>query len=139
MISKTAQYALRALVAMASEPERNHGAQDLARRIEAPPNYMGKLLKLLADAGVLVSSRGSGGGFRLARAAGDITLMDIVDPIDRVSRWSDCFLGLGGCEPENPCPLHRRWGPIREQYLSLLRTSTLDRVPGAIHRMTRHL
>jgi Rrf2 family protein len=131
MITKTAQYALRALVTIASDPDRNHGAQELAGRIHAPPNYMGKLLKLLADAGILTSTRGSGGGFRLARPAREITLMDIVDPVDRVSRWSACFLGLGDCNPEDPCPIHHLWKPIRERYIKLLETSTLDCIPGS--------
>ncbi|HUX49319.1 MAG TPA: Rrf2 family transcriptional regulator [Spirochaetia bacterium] len=135
MITRSAQYALRALVAIASEPQKKHGAQELARLIEAPPNYMGKLLKLLAVSGVLESFRGSGGGFRLARPASEIRLIDIIDPIDRVSRWSSCFLGRGDCTPCAPCPMHNHWKPIRESYIELLQSATLSDLPGAMHEL----
>ena len=130
MLSNTAQYAIRAVLLMAAEPEVNHGAAEVARRIKAPPNYMGKMLKLLADAGVLVSTRGSGGGFHLARPPEEIRLYDVVEPIDKVSRWTKCFLGMGGCQPDHPCPIHPLWMPIREQYLNLLEKRTIADIPA---------
>lgn len=141
MISKTAQYALRAVVLLAAEEGSRRGAQEIAERIGAPPNYMGKLLKQLAASGVVESSRGSGGGFRLARPASDITLYQVVEPIDRVSRWGDCFLGTsGGCSTENPCPIHPFWKPIRERYLQMLETLTVATIPadrgdGLLHQL----
>lgn len=130
MLSSSAQYAIRAILLMAAEPGVNHGAAEIARRIKAPPNYMGKMLKLLADGGVLTSTRGSGGGFRLARAPGEIRLYDVVEPIDKVSRWTKCFLGMGGCQPDHPCPIHPLWMPIREQYLNLLEKKTIADIPS---------
>ncbi|HUX13384.1 MAG TPA: Rrf2 family transcriptional regulator [Spirochaetia bacterium] len=131
MISKTAQYALRAVALIASEPGKNHGAQELARRIGAPPNYMGKLLKQLADSKVLHSVRGNHGGFRLAREPGEIHLIDVVDPIEHVSRWRDCFLDFGACRPDQPCAIHACWKPIREGFMRLLETATIDSIPVA--------
>lgn len=115
---------------MAAEPELNHGAAEIAGRISAPPNYMGKLLKLLAECGVLESTRGAGGGFRLAKDPREIRLYDIVEPIDKVSRWTKCFLGMGGCQPDHPCPIHPIWMPIREQYLNLLTGKTIADIPA---------
>jgi len=134
MISKTAQYALRAVILIAAEPEVNHGAQEIAQEIDAPPNYMGKLLKLLADAGVLESSRGSGGGFRLARPASEISLYEIVEPIDRISRWWSCFLGFDSCKPDQPCSLHALWEPVRERYLQMLNAKAVSDMPAGLGR-----
>lgn len=136
MISKTAQYALRAVILIAAEPEVNHRAQEIALKIDAPPNYMGKLLKLLADAGVLESSRGSGGGFRIARPASQISLYEVVEPIDRVSRWSSCFLGFDSCKPDQPCSLHALWEPVREGYLRMLKAKSVSDVPVDLGRST---
>jgi Rrf2 family protein len=130
MISKSAQYAVRAVIVISAEPSLNHGAQEIAGKIGAPPNYMGKLLRLLADAGVLESTRGSGGGFRLARPSGEISLFEIVEPIDKVSRWTTCFLGLSSCSPGTPCALHPRWEPIRESYLQMLKELTIAEIPS---------
>ncbi len=136
MISKTAQYALRAVILIAAEPEVNHGAQEIALEIDAPPNYMGKLLKLLVDAGVLESSRGSGGGFRLARPAEEISLYEVVEPIDRISRWSSCFLGFDSCRPDQPCSLHALWEPVRERYLEMLQAKRVSDIPADHRRST---
>lgn len=130
MLSRTAQYAIRAVLLLAVEPDGNHGASEIARRISAPPNYTGKMLKILAVAGLLESSRGAGGGFRLSRPAAEIRLIDVVEPIDKVSRWTKCFLGLGGCEADHPCPIHPIWMPIREQYLNLLESKTIADLPA---------
>ncbi len=129
MLSRTAQYAVRAALLMAAEPDTYHGAAEIAERISAPPNYMGKMLKTLADSGVLESVRGSGGGFRLARPASQISIYDIVEPIDRVSRWTSCFLGLEACDPDHPCPIHPLWWPIRDQYFEMLKSRTVADLP----------
>ncbi|MCP5514161.1 MAG: Rrf2 family transcriptional regulator [Spirochaetales bacterium] len=125
MLSRTAQYAIRSAILLASESSMYHGAGEIALRITAPPNYTSKILKTLADTGVLVSTRGTGGGFKLARPASDITIYEIVEPIDKVSRWTKCFLGLDDCSPERPCPIHEFWKPIRDQYFSLLTSRTI--------------
>jgi len=126
MISRTAKHALAALTALAELPEGQYaGAGEIAEEIDAPRNYLGKLLKTLADEGVLESQKGKGGGFRLARAPSSTPLIDIVEPIDRVSRWSNCFLGRGRCSDEAPCAVHRRWGKVRDAYLAFLRETTV--------------
>ncbi len=129
LVSRTAQHAIRAVLALAEEPDRPQGAADIARRVGAPPNYLSKLLKTLADAGLLESRKGSGGGFRLAKPLAEITLFDIVDPFDRLSKNDGCFLGGGlVCSSEAPCAVHRRWQPIRDNFLNMLKGSRLAEV-----------
>ena len=128
MISKTGIHALRALSALAKLPEGVYaGASDVAEEIGAPRNYLGKLLKTLADAGLLVSQKGKGGGFRLARDASQISLYEVMDPIEHVGRWTNCLLGNGECSAQSPCTLHSRWKKVRDAYLQFLReTSVAD-------------
>ena len=126
MISKTSISAAKALAMLAGIPEGEYaGAAAIAREIGAPQNYLGKLLKILADEGLLESQKGFGGGFRLARAASEISLFDVVEPIDKVSRWGNCFLGNGSCSESTPCAVHGRWKRIREEYLGFLRQTTM--------------
>lgn len=126
MLSKTALHALRAVVTLAELPRGTWaGAGDVAATIDAPPNYLGKLLKSLADEGVLESQKGKGGGFRLARPASSISVFDVVEPIDHVSRWGGCFMGRSKCSDTKPCAVHVRWGAIRDQYLKFLKDTRL--------------
>ncbi len=126
MISKTAIHAAQALTVLARlQPGEFAGAVNIAREIGAPQNYLGKLLKILAEAGLLESQKGFGGGFRLAREPKKISLYDVVEPLEKVSRWSDCFLRGGHCTAGKPCAVHTRWKKVREEYLQFLRQTTL--------------
>jgi Rrf2 family transcriptional regulator, iron-sulfur cluster assembly transcription factor len=126
MLSKTGLHAVRAMVALARLPEGAYaGAASIARDTNAPQNYLGKLLKNLAGEGLVESQKGLGGGFRLARDARKITLFDVVEPIEHVSRWSGCILGLAACTDRHPCALHDRWKDVRNAYLHMLQETTL--------------
>lgn len=126
MISKTALHALKAVAVLAETPDEFHGATSIAERIGAPPNYLGKLLQGLVQAGVLRSQKGMGGGFQLAKRPEAITLFDVVDPIDHIGRWQGCFMGNGSCSPDNPCAMHHKWASVRDSYMRMLVESTLS-------------
>ena len=140
MISRTGLHAVRALHALAELPESAFaGAQDIAARIGAPPNYLGKLLRTLALAGILESQKGKGGGFRLARAPESVSLFDVIDPIDHLNRWSGCFLGQAACSDAAPCAVHDAWSAVRKLYSRFLEETSiadLGRQPAARARAT---
>jgi Rrf2 family protein len=132
MITRTALHSIRALVCLARLPRGVYaGAGTLAREIDAPPNYLGKLLQTLARAGLVESRKGLRGGFRLARDPAEISLYEVIEPIEHVSRWEGCFLGGAPCSDKDPCVMHERWGSLRDAYLQLLSdTKVADLVTG---------
>ncbi len=114
------------MVALARLPEGTYaGATSIAKEIGAPPNYLGKLLQSLAREGLVQSQKGLGGGFQLTRAPRAISLLDVVEPIEQVSRWSGCILGHPQCSDEVPCAIHDRWKNVRNAYLRLLQQTTI--------------
>lgn len=127
MITKTGIHAVRALAALALLPDGSRlGSALLAEKIGAPPNYLGKLLQTLARHGIVESQKGSGGGFRLAREPHRIRLLDVLESIEQApSRWDDCFLGQATCSPDDPCAVHDRWAPLRDDYIALLSDTTI--------------
>jgi Rrf2 family protein len=126
MISKTGIHAVRALIALAElAPDTFRGAGAIAEAVGAPRNYLGKLLQQLAQSGLLVSQKGAGGGFALVRKPDAITVFDVLEQVEDVSAWENCFLGKAECSDENPCHVHDRWKPVRGAYLDFLRGFTL--------------
>jgi Rrf2 family protein len=126
MLSKSGIHAVRALIVLAGlRKDEYRGAAAIAEQNDAPGNYLGKLLQQLARRGLVQSQKGLGGGFRLARQPGEISLYDIVEAIEDVSRWYECILGRPTCGEENPCPVHEQWGPVRDAYLKLLKETTV--------------
>jgi Rrf2 family protein len=101
------------------------GATVIAERIGAPPNYLGKLLRGMVREGLVDSQKGPGGGFRLARGAGRIRLLDVLESIEQISRWNGCFLGRPDCSEDTPCAVHSRWKSLRDEYLEMLAQTTI--------------
>jgi Rrf2 family iron-sulfur cluster assembly transcriptional regulator len=126
MLTRSGVHAIRALIVLSSLPSGEfRGTSAIADETGAPRNYLGKLLLTLARAGLVESQKGLGGGFRLARDPSTITLYDIVEAIEDVNRWRECAFGGRGCSEETPCAIHSRWAHVRDQYLSLLRNTSL--------------
>lgn len=129
MISKTGVHATLALAFLSKLDQGTYaGAAQIAEEVGAPPNYLGKLLKQLAETGLLESRKGFGGGFRLSKPANRITIFDVLEPIDKVSKWNGCFLGRSRCSNKTPCSVHGRWSKIRDEYLSFLKETTIAAV-----------
>ena len=126
MISKTALSVVKALVYLAQQPDGARvGAAAIAEKINAGQNYLGKVLQSLTREGLVESQKGLWGGFKLARDPHTITLYDVVEPIDQVSRWEGCFMGGDTCGSESPCAVHDRWGTVRETYKAFLKETTI--------------
>jgi Rrf2 family iron-sulfur cluster assembly transcriptional regulator len=126
MISKTGLHAVKALAALAELPEGTPmGAGALAEAIGAPQNYLGKLLRILSHEGLVISQKGLGGGFRLARDPREISLYDVVEPIEHTGRWSGCLMGRDKCSEEDPCAVHDQWKVVRDTYLQFLQSTTI--------------
>ena len=105
LISRTSEYALRAVIWLVQEPARSQTTQQIATGTRAPPDYVSKVLQQLAKTGLVRSQRGLGGGFRLASDPAQITVLDVVNAVDPMERLHTCPLGLKA-HGKNLCPLH---------------------------------
>jgi Rrf2 family protein len=129
MISRTGAHALKALVALQKLPAGGYaGAAQIAHLIHAPANYLGKLLRQLARAGIVEGRKGSNGGFRLAGNAPSLSLFDALRPVEHFDRFKFCLLGRRKCTGADPCLLHEGWARVRDQYLDYLKATTLSDV-----------
>jgi Rrf2 family protein len=129
MISNTSRLGIRALIALARLPEGQYtqGAV-VAREIGAPGNYLGKLLQAMCKQGLLLSHKGRGGGFRLARGPRRITLYDVVEPIQGLSRKGGCILGRKLCSDKTPCPAHKAYAALVAKQERFLKKTTIGQL-----------
>lgn len=107
MISQTAEYALRAVVHLATHPEEAQTTQQIAEATQVSQGYLSKVLQSLGRAGIVHSQRGLHGGFTLIPRPEDVTIYDIVNVVEPISRIHSCPLGLRK-HGVRLCPLHRR-------------------------------
>lgn len=126
MVSDTSAYVIRGLAVLARLPEGAYeGAPSVARKVGAREQYLGRLFQSLVREGLVLSQKGLGGGFRLAKDPREISLFDVVEPIEHVSRYEGCLLGTGRCHSKTPCAVHTRWKEVRQAYLDLLKETTV--------------
>lgn len=115
ILSQTAEYAVRAVLHVAEHgTERPVPVGDIAQALDVPRNYLSKVLHQLSRAGVLTSTYGPGGGFRLGSPASELTLDTVVAPFEETSR-RHCLLGRARCGDDDPCAAHEHWKGISEQ------------------------
>lgn len=106
MLSQTAEYALRAMVCLASHPGKSLVTQQIAEATKVPAGYLSKVLQSLGRGGLVHSQRGLHGGFTLTRPASQINILDIINTVDPLKRIHTCPVGVAS-HGQKLCPLHR--------------------------------
>lgn len=115
-ISQAASLAMHTMALMASRPEERVTTASLASRLSASEAHLSKVLQRLAKAGLVASTRGPKGGFRLSRPADRITLLEVFEAIDGPLEPDGCLLGIPVCTGKTCI-----FGGLVEQVNSLVR------------------
>jgi Rrf2 family protein len=96
-LSRASNYALQALAYMAGQsPGKPAASHHVAEARDIPERFLLKVLKPLVDARVLLSLKGPHGGYRLARAPKEITLLEVVEAVDGPIRSEAPEVGKNG-------------------------------------------
>ncbi len=125
-ITKLTDYAVLVLSDMVRMEAQAHAARDIAERTLIPQPTVSKVLKLLGRAALVASERGKNGGYRLARAPGNISVADIVDAVEGPIAVTECSADQRGCcDLEGRCPTETNWIRINDAIRQALRAITL--------------
>lgn len=105
LISRTSEYALRAVIWLMQEPARSQTTRQIAKGTRTPPDYISKVLQALGKAGLVRGQRGLGGGFLFSGNPAKVTVLEVINAVDPLERIHTCPLGLRQ-HGKNLCPLH---------------------------------
>jgi len=120
-------YAVRAMIHLACLPEGGLALrEEIARSENIPTSFMAKILRALVRAQLLRSSRGVHGGFSLARAGTDISLLDIVEAIEGPLNLTDCSTENRSCDLSHNCPAAAVWVRVQGDIRKILGGTTLE-------------
>jgi Rrf2 family protein len=133
--SNACGYAIRALTRIAMvRPEGYVLLDELCDGTDIPRHFLAKIFQDLVRHGLLVSAKGRGGGFALARPPQEIALIDIVRVVDGIQDLDNCVIGMARCDDQQPCPQHDQWKAIRAQIRKFLTDTTLSRMSSTLEK-----
>ncbi len=146
-LSKKTEYALRALFAIARASSGPAGGswriEQVSRQENIPVKFLEQILLSLRHAGLLASKRGVGGGYRLARAASEITVGEVIRALDGTLTPLPCASPEARrerctCPDERTCPVRVLMTEVQTQLDAMFDGRTLADVleqvprPGAL-------
>ena len=129
-LSRKAEYALRALTAIARQPRKSWPIQELATRERIPIKFLEQILLALRRAGFLASKRGVGGGCTLIRPAEEIRVGEVIAIFDGPLAPVPCSLEKPSapcsCPDPRTCPLRKMMTALRLDITALLDARTIE-------------
>lgn len=124
-LSKLTDYATVILGFMAKDNSYVHAAMEIATATGIALPTVSKILKLLVNADVLISTRGAKGGYALARAPEQISVAAVISAMEGPIALTECSITHQGCEQASGCEVRGNWGLINQTIHNALESITL--------------
>lgn len=125
-ISKLTDYGTVVLAHLAANSAAVCSAADVAGATGIAPPTVSKLLKSLARAGLVASTRGANGGYRLSRSPSEISAADVIDALEGPVSITECSASDSLCEHEDSCSVGSSWQRINVAIRRALNDVTLN-------------
>ncbi|HYG90821.1 MAG TPA: Rrf2 family transcriptional regulator [Azospirillum sp.] len=117
-LQKATRFALYAILELASDPDRQFSAAEIAERYDISVNHLSKVLRSLGRAGLVEAVRGAGGGYRFTGNAKRITLLDLIRLFEEVDTANSDTREPGDTTPEG-----RALGSVLEEIEDIARAT----------------
>jgi Rrf2 family transcriptional regulator, iron-sulfur cluster assembly transcription factor len=125
-LSRRTDYAMRILIELGlAEKELCVPARELARRTAVSQHFLHKITTDLVKASIVRTYAGPAGGLALARLAGDITVLQLVEAVEGPICLNVCLIRPRECPRDLTCPAHRFWGHLQSQIIQIMQATTL--------------
>ena len=134
-ISTKGRYGLRILIDLAThDPGKPRLIRDIAQSQQISEKYISRLVINLRRAKLIRSVRGINGGFHLAKAPEQITLLEILETMEGPLSVVDCVRSPEKCKRQTLCPARTIWQELNEGIRELTKKITLDDILNAYRR-----
>jgi Rrf2 family nitric oxide-sensitive transcriptional repressor len=119
-------YGMRALMRLAGTPERRFSTEEIASEFGISRNHLTKVIRRLAEAGYVITHRGTGGGFQLADSPDQVSIGSVIRLLEDHQPLVECFQADGGtCILTPNCRLKSKLASAREAFMAELDKTTL--------------
>jgi len=126
-LTRKGEYAIRGIIYLAQQPPgRVSLISEIAAAADVPQTFLAKIFQSFAKLGLVTSSRGTGGGFVLARPASAITLREVVEAVEGPIVPNRCLLGSPCDRAGHPCLVHGIWRTVQTEVVRVLDGVTIE-------------
>lgn len=127
LLSKSFGYALRGVlyVALRQQHVKRVQIQEIAQKLAVPQHFLAKIMKRLAEKGILRSTKGPYGGFSITDKTLQTRIIEIVSITDGTGLVDNCVLSFRKCNAKNPCPLHTKMAKLKKGFIESLSDSSI--------------
>ena len=123
-VTREADYAVRCVLFLSREADRTVSANEIANSMAVPKSFLSKILQRLSKKGIVQSSQGMAGGFRLARLPDQVNLLEVLEAIQGPSMVNACASDRHQCGFSSYCVVHPIWVELREGIEQRLKKET---------------
>jgi Rrf2 family protein len=137
-LTKRGDYGVRAMLALArADEDERLPVPRIADEMAIPVHFLPQVMGDLVRAGLVSATPGRGGGYRLARPAAEISLLDVVEAVEGDSRRRTCILRGGPCGLDETCDVHDPFVAAQDALIDSLSAARLDRIAAGRVRSAR--
>jgi Rrf2 family protein len=126
LLSKSAEYGIRAVLYIASNQNKLIALRDISKELKVPHHFLAKIVQKLVKAGIIKSKKGKKGGLRLGKKPSKLKIIEVISIIDGEAIFKECVLGLPDCSDKKPCAVHTYWKNIRDEIIKMFSERTIQ-------------
>jgi len=126
-LSTRSRYGVRLMLALAENKQKKPVfLKDIANSEEISEKYLSQIIIPLKGKGLVTTFRGAHGGYLLSKPASEISLREIIEPLEGDLSLVDCVNNPGICDRANVCATREVWDELSSLLLHFLDTFTLE-------------
>ncbi|MDX2445667.1 MAG: Rrf2 family transcriptional regulator [Desulfobacterales bacterium] len=128
-LTKAGEYAIRCAMFLSFQGmDVVVSKKEIARCMDIPAQFLGKIAQQLARAGIIEIVQGSKGGYRLLVPSENLTMLDVVEAVIGEIYLNDCVVRPDSCDRISTCSIHRVWETARDQLRETLRQANFKSI-----------
>ncbi|MBV8774682.1 MAG: Rrf2 family transcriptional regulator [Deltaproteobacteria bacterium] len=130
-IPRKIEYALRAMIHLADNPDSVARGSVIARQEQIPKYYLEKVIRDLIKRGLVRARRGPGGGYQLARPPETVSFRDVIEAVEGPITLNVCVDGSSACNLQPACRMFRVWEEGQRVLLDVFSHTTLSQIASS--------
>lgn len=125
-ITRETDYAIRCVYYLSGKKSGVTMVDEISKEMNIPKSFLAKILQRLGKVSLVKSYRGVRGGFMLARAPKEISLLEVIEAVQGPVAMNICAIDEALCERSSSCAIHPVWVEIRKQVEQILKKKNFE-------------